>query len=524
MASAAAAVFALWGSNASALALGQIVVQSTLGEPLRAEIDIPEMNAEEESSLRASVASPDAFSSAGLEYSALMTQLQVSFQKKSNGRPYLRIHSARAINAPYIDLVIEARWSSGRIVGSYTILIDPPNLQLQAVTPAFVQPAVATSTSVEPAPLQPTTSAEPLPVHTAPVTDSSTSSMEATPIEPEPIALPDQTDSSAPAAPRSDPSVKTPAAVTSPADSAASAATPAPIAPPEDKPRHITIKAGDTASKIAMRHLLPSGVSLDQMLVAMMRANPDALIDGNINRIRAGAVMTLPTAEQLDATPLAQARQILRAQSRDFNAYRQKLAASAPTTQVATADRRASGMVQAQVEDKKATTSAPDKLTLSKGAVQPSDSQADKIARDLNAKETAERAENAAKNIAELSKIATAAGAQTEPASNTTAPSPTLSVTAGAPTPPPTATPAPAAPPPPPKAAPKPPRPVVVTPPPATEASLLDELLEDPLIPAAAGVLVALLGGLGFYRSRQRRKISEFEDSTLDAKPFGKQR
>ena len=60
IASLVAAVFGLAGSNASALALGRITVQSALGEPLRAEIDVPDINAEEAASLKASVASPDA--------------------------------------------------------------------------------------------------------------------------------------------------------------------------------------------------------------------------------------------------------------------------------------------------------------------------------------------------------------------------------------------------------------------------------------------------------------------------------
>ena len=42
MAAAAAAVFGLWGTNAAALSLGRITVQSALGEPLRAEIDVPD--------------------------------------------------------------------------------------------------------------------------------------------------------------------------------------------------------------------------------------------------------------------------------------------------------------------------------------------------------------------------------------------------------------------------------------------------------------------------------------------------
>nr|MBP6852649.1 hypothetical protein [Rhodoferax sp.] len=72
VASLAAALFGLSGTNANALALGRITVQSALGEPLRAEIDIPDINAEEAASLRAAVAQPDAFKAAGLDYNAVL--------------------------------------------------------------------------------------------------------------------------------------------------------------------------------------------------------------------------------------------------------------------------------------------------------------------------------------------------------------------------------------------------------------------------------------------------------------------
>ncbi|MDP3413837.1 MAG: fimbrial protein FimV, partial [Polaromonas sp.] len=123
---AVAAAIALAGTFASlqvqALGLGRVTVQSALGEPLRAEIDIPEINAEEAASLRASVASADAFKAAGLEYSAAVTNLQISLQRRPDGRSYLRLTSDRPVSEPFVDLILEARWASGRIVRDYTML------------------------------------------------------------------------------------------------------------------------------------------------------------------------------------------------------------------------------------------------------------------------------------------------------------------------------------------------------------------------------------------------------------------
>ena len=90
---ALASAVALLGSFSSfdtqAMALGRITVQSALGEPRRAEIDIAEINAAEAASLKAGPASAEAFRAAGLDYTGVMAELQVSLQRRANGRAYL---------------------------------------------------------------------------------------------------------------------------------------------------------------------------------------------------------------------------------------------------------------------------------------------------------------------------------------------------------------------------------------------------------------------------------------------------
>ena len=93
LASAVVLLGSLAGHEAHALGLGRISIQSALGEPLRAEIDIAEINADEASSLRASVASAEVFRAAGLEYSPTVSDLQISIQKRADGRSYLPTHS-----------------------------------------------------------------------------------------------------------------------------------------------------------------------------------------------------------------------------------------------------------------------------------------------------------------------------------------------------------------------------------------------------------------------------------------------
>jgi pilus assembly protein FimV len=510
---AVAAAIALAGTFTSlqvqALGLGRVTVQSALGEPLRAEIDIAEINAEEASSLRASVASADAFKAAGLEYSAAVTNVQITLQRRPDGRSYLRLSSDRPVSEPFVDLILEARWASGRIVRDYTMLFDPPNLRSAA------QPM--------PAPIPPVVSRPPAPIATLPPA-------------PAPAAVP--------FSPPSPPAVR-PAAPPTPAPAVTSRA-------PLPSGQTVTVKAGDTAGKIAAQ-TKPASVSLDQMLLALLRSNPDAFIGGNVNRLKAGAVLEMPNADQAEAVSASEASRTIVAQSRDFNAFRRKLAESAPATPTTGADRQAAGQVQAKVEDKAPAAATPDKLTLSKGAVQGKAAAEEKIAQDRQAKEAAARVAELSKNIADLNKLgslpapapaaapaapAPATPAATAPGVAVTSPG-TLTPTATAPATPmapassaaavtpaataalpaasaaASATPAASAA----ASAPAPAKkPVVVAPPPPPELSLIDELLENPLLLAGGAILLLLLLALGVYRTRQRKNAVAVDSSFLESR------
>ncbi|MES2786348.1 MAG: FimV/HubP family polar landmark protein, partial [Pseudomonadota bacterium] len=369
LAIAAAALVGFSASDASALGLGRITVQSALGEPLRAEIDIPEINAEELASLRTSVAAPEAFRSAGLEYNPTVSNLKITLERRADGRHFLRLVSTRPVNEPFVDLILETQWAAGRIVRDYTMLFDPPGMRT---------PAAPLAAQVSPAP-----AARPAPSVAASVAPSRTT------------AAPSQ------ASPPASPPARA-AAVRSPTEPRAAAA--GPRAGSGDK--QVTVQGGDTASKIAGQ-FKPASISLDQMLVALLRANPDAFINGNINRLRAGAVIDVPGSEEASRVPAGEARQTLVAQSRDFNEFRRKLAEGAPTTRAAATDRQAAGRVQAQVEEKRPAAAAPDKLQLSKGSVQARAAE-DKIASERAARESATRVAELNKNIADLNRLSVA--------------------------------------------------------------------------------------------------------------------
>ena len=530
-AAALALALGLPALDAHALALGRVTVQSALGEPLRAEIDVPDINADEAASLKTSVANPEAFKAAGLEYNPVLGSLQISLQRRADGRAFLRVSGDRPVNEPFVDLILEANWASGRLVRDYTMLFDPANLRsaaaqgipvTQAAVPSSVAAPAAASRSSQPVAAA---SARPAPV-----------------MRPAPVPRPQK---------------------------------PVVVAAVKDG-KTVTVKAGNTATQIAARNK-PVGVSLDQMLVAMLNANPDAFTNNNLNRLKSGAVLEMPTAAQASATGEAEARQVITAQSKDFNDFRRRLAQGAPTAAAPSAGRAASGSVQAKVEERKPAAAAPDKLTLSKGAVAAAGgasaaktNKEDSIAKDRQAKEAASRSAEIAKNIQDLNKIstttvasgktempATAASAAkagvaiasapvvpTAPASSAAIVAASSSASSAVATPVAAASAAVAS-----SSAPistaatatsttssvstvttvtttapiatasAPAAPVVkapVTPPP--EPGLVEGLLDNPVTLPAAGGLLALLAGFGFYRMRQRKKSNQVDSSFLESR------
>src|SRR3954468_2256277 len=91
LALAAAVTFGFASPDALALALGRVTVQSALGEPLRAEIDVPEITPEEVSSLRANIATPNLFRSQGLDYSPTLSNVTISLQRRPGGGYFLQL-------------------------------------------------------------------------------------------------------------------------------------------------------------------------------------------------------------------------------------------------------------------------------------------------------------------------------------------------------------------------------------------------------------------------------------------------
>ncbi|WP_460890890.1 type IV pilus assembly protein FimV, partial [Ramlibacter alkalitolerans] len=160
LALAAAVAFGLASPDALALALGRVSVQSALGEPLRADIELPEISPEEVSSLKATIASPAQFRAAGVEFSPALSNVQITLQRRPNGSYFLHLASDRPVNDPFVDVILEATWATGRVQRDFTLLLDPPSTRqapLQAQTAPSTQgvparPAATPGTIPAPAP------------------------------------------------------------------------------------------------------------------------------------------------------------------------------------------------------------------------------------------------------------------------------------------------------------------------------------------------------------------------------------
>jgi pilus assembly protein FimV len=378
--------------------------------------------------------------------------------EKRGAKTFVTINSSVPVNDPFVDMLIELNWSGGRLVREYTFLLDPP---IQVGPKAL---------------------AETVP----PVT------------RPQPAARP----------------VARPAPSQAPAASGGSVASSA----ADDT---YQVKRGDTLRKIA-GETSPAGVSLDQMLVALLRGNPDAFFDNNMNRLRAGKILKIPSAATATAVSPGDARQEVLAQAQDFNAYRQRLAgaAAAPAAAEAEAGQASGGKITPKLaEPDLATGKAQDQVKVSKTEVPPGADastrlqalEEDLIARDKALEEANSRVADLERNIQELQKLIEVKSgdmAKLQEQAPAAAEAP--------PAPPPAAVepPAPAAAEPPPVAATEPPaetKPEPAKPEPmpvaeVEEEGLLQSMLANPALLFGGGGAIVLLLLLAAYRMRKGRE------------------
>ena len=313
---ALAVALALAHASAAALGLGQIEVKSRIGQPLLAEIPIISSDPAELEELRAGLASPETFARIGLQPpSGIVADLQFVPALDAAGRPVIRVTSVQPVSEPMLTFLVEVDWGQGRLVREYSVLVDTPRTVSAPVQPPIDAPVISQPNLIE----RPPEPATPVVATPAPGTP--------------PLAA----DVAEPPRP----------------DNAIAIATPLPLPPPPvaavpgatTANEYGPVKAGESLSRIAGRLEVASGFTLDQSMIALLRANPDAFIDGNINQLKQGAVLRVPPSSDIGGLEARQATALVRGQVRQWRQARGTAsqpaanAGSAPAANRATAPR-----------------------------------------------------------------------------------------------------------------------------------------------------------------------------------------
>lgn len=269
-----ALALALGSSQVLALGLGQIQVKSALNQPLDAEIELLSPTAAELENLRVQLASSrDAQRVGSSATGAAYVNLQFSVER-SGGKHVIKVRTPDRVTTPFINFLLDVNWGRGRLLREYTVLLDPPH-----TAPATARTRPATTTPA----------AEP---RRAPASPSTPAPSQAQP-------------------PVSAPSAPAPSTPTRPAPAA-------PAAPAYSGDQYGPVASGDTLWAVAQQVRPDASLSMNQVMLALLRANPDAFIGGNINRLKRGAILRIPSRADFDALSVAEAAAQVRSQMSDW--------------------------------------------------------------------------------------------------------------------------------------------------------------------------------------------------------------
>ncbi len=314
LSAALAIALAAAAGPAAALGLGQIEVKSRLDQPLVAEIPVISGNPAELEQLQARLASPETFRRIGLEPPQGVTaDLQFSVALDSRGRPVIRVTSALPVAQPLVSFLVEVDWGQGRLVREYSALLDTPRTVSAPAQPPIQAPLVAPAQTIvrpveAPVAAAPVPVPEPEPVPEAVPTPEPLPEPESAPqpvaVAPAPEPLPEPLPV---LPPEPTPSVAAPVEIA--AAPVAVAEAPAPVAS-----EYGPVKSGQTLSQIASEFEVARAYTLDQTMLAVLRANPDAFFGDDINRLKQGAVLRVPQPDEVSRYSAAEAAAVVREQ------------------------------------------------------------------------------------------------------------------------------------------------------------------------------------------------------------------
>lgn len=314
------AFLAMWMPVAGfALGLGSITMNSALNQPLDADIELYDVKSGDLDNLVVRLGSQLDFDRVGAERSIFLTTIKFELTQKFDGTPFIKAISSRAVVEPFLDFVVEARWPRGRVLREFTVLVDPPTLVEEA--PAPVQQATVAPQAAP----QPRAKAEPV-----------------------------------------ERTIDDEAFFSSSGDSAPSSviqerAELAPVAVAEGELVYGPVKYSDTLWGIANK-MRPSGITINQMMVALERQNPRAFYHSNVNEMKAGYVLRIDDREALSQLSAAAANTEIQHQTREWRARKSgKLVQQA---QDPTAGQVARGASEASTEAQTSAAAGEDSASL----------------------------------------------------------------------------------------------------------------------------------------------------------------
>jgi len=259
---------------ANALQLGKIVVTSSQGQPLNAEIEMMLTPGEDLSKLKTSLASKENYESQGIERLAIHNNISVELQKNEKGLTVLKLKSSQPVPDPFLDLLIQVDSAKGRNYREYTVLLDPPE------TPIIQQEKIVAVDKTDP-----------LPINDRKEQKESTDKNKIT-FEKE---------------------IKN------------NLKTLEKNKPAEQSSKSITVKPADTIYKIARENKIP-GITTEQMVVGIFNLNELAFTNKNINGLEVGQKIALPSKDDFMDLTHAKAMAEIKIQSSQWNKYSTKTA------------------------------------------------------------------------------------------------------------------------------------------------------------------------------------------------------
>jgi pilus assembly protein FimV len=279
-----------------ALGLGQIQIKSGLGQPLQAEIPLLSVKQTDIENLRVGLAPNEVFVRAGMERTLFLTLMQFKIEKQGEGW-LIKLTTERPVQDPFLAFVVELNWPNGRMMREFTLLVDPPGI---AKAPT-----------------------QPLPTRATAPARSAGRIAQAQP----------EASTARPAVGRTGQQQFT-ARPTQGAAGGSTAASAPRRAPARVGTNYGPVRRGQTLYQIAqeVRQGDPAAASLEQVMMALYRVNPEAFAKENINALSAGKVLRIPTGEEIAQLSAEEARAQARAHTQ---AWRRGGAVSPTTGQVA---------------------------------------------------------------------------------------------------------------------------------------------------------------------------------------------